>query len=235
MTHNLLRGIPEAKLEPEREKEIARELVSGTAKEKTAAKELLVLHAMWESFFYARRVCRQQLDDDEIFSLSYDALTRAVENFHAGSARFFAYAKVYVRGAICKAWKAKDVVKNSSSHESLCIEQDPYRDLSANPTVDVEYDSGIGNPKGDAREFNKRKLVEDSVEPELEKISLREEWAALQPLLRRLTAHEQLILKLKYEQEMNFQQMADLLGVSRSATQFTHKKAIAKLRRAFVK
>jgi len=239
-THKILNGIPQDRLNTDQEQLLARVIrgKSTTANEKQAARNMLILHAMWEAFFYARRCCRLKLPDDEIYSLSYDALCKAVGNFRPGKIRFFAYAKVYVRGAICKEWKKKDVVKNSSSHESLMLEDDLYSSVGHHPDVDADYDSGAGirtrgtHPNGvDHATFRSKKLLPDVAEPDFSSIRSREVWATLEPVLQtRLNPHEQKVIQMAYSEGLNFQEIGNKLGVSRAAIHTTHDRAIKRLR-----
>lgn len=227
--NEILNGVPESRLSVEDEQRCARVIqkIPGLAHLKAEAREMLVMHAMKEAFFYARRCCRQRLPDDEIFSLSYDALCRAAKNFKPGRLRFFSYAKIYVRGAICKTWKSKDVVKNSSSHETLAI-TDHY-DWTHDPEGDyLSHDCYLSRMQG-----NPKKLAPDSEDPDFPGIHSREVWHMIEPVLKsRLSARERRVLEMKYNRGMNFREIGDALGVSRSATQATHSAAIEKLRGA---
>lgn len=240
-THRLLTGIPSERLNEAQEQLLVRNIRSKITTEnvKQAARNMLILHAMWEAFFYARRCCRKKLPDDEIYSLSYDALCRAVENFKPGRVRFFAYSKVYVRGAICKEWKKKDVVKNSSSHESLMLEDDAYSKMGNRPDVDVDYDSGLGigifgtekRAAYHATDFKKQMICCDDVDPDFSSINSREVWKILEPVLKdRLNKYEQRVLRMAYVEGLNFQEIGNKLGVSRAAVHAEHERAIKRLR-----
>lgn len=236
-THKLLRGLPSERLNPEQEQLLARNLVrpdkevSGNVKQ--AARNLLVIHAMWESFFYARRCCRMKLPDDEIYSLSYDALCRAVSNFRPGKIRFFAYAKVYVRGAICKAWKQKDVVKNSSSHESLMIE-DVWSTLQhGEERVDMEdgrYGFCASTLTDWQQKFREKKLFPDCEDPDFSTVHTHEIWSILEPFLKGLSSREREVITMMYKQGLNLREIGDQLKVRRQAIDITHQRALKKLR-----
>lgn len=94
------------------------------------SKTAFILYFLRESFVYSRRCCRQQIPDDELLSLCYTALLRAMKNYD--SARpFFNYARVFLRGDIAQYWREKDVVKNSSKYEdkeSNCVAVEPSVD-----------------------------------------------------------------------------------------------------------
>lgn len=202
-----LKNLPE-RLNEAQEQLLARTIVKNSS---VTARNMLVMHAMREAFFYARRCCRKQLQEDEVFSLVYDALCRAAKNFKPGKLRFFAYAKVYVRGAICREWKSKDVVKNSSSHETLIVE-----DFDPVDGEEIQPKRGIATL--------------NFTEPEFDDIHFRELWARVRPLLKRLSPRERKVVRMRYNLGLNYREIGDRLGVSRSATQMTHTKAMRKLR-----
>lgn len=209
-----LRGLPQEKMTPEAEKEA---WAAGDT-------DALVVGHMREAFLYARRCCREQLDPDDIYSLCYKALAHAVKNFKPapGRPRFFGYAKVYVRGEICREWKRKDVVKNSSSHaETLQIEagDDDARD----------HDSIHFKPAFKAG-------FTDQQEPDWSGIMTRDLIAKLEPIIKsKLTNQEQVVLAMHYSQDLNFSDIGKLTGVSRSASQSTHASALKKLRCALLR
>jgi RNA polymerase sigma factor (sigma-70 family) len=205
----LLCGVPEEKLLAETEDALAREATEDS-------RNKLVLHNMREAFYYARHVCRGRLPEDEIFSAVYGALAHAVKNYKPGTKlgiRFFAYAKPYVRGAICKEWKTKDVVKNAK-HESL------DKDIGVD-------DDLIGGELDGAKQWE----VEAARDPEFESIHIGEQMEFLKPLLHSLLSdHERMVIELAYFGHFNFEDIAKQLGVTRSAVQNTHTRAIQKLR-----
>ena len=181
--------------------------------------ETLVLGHMKEAFLYARRCCRDGLDFDDIYSLCYKALAHAVLNYKPapGMPRFFGYCKVYIRGEICREWKRKDVVKNSSSHAVT---------LESEPGDDCPHDH-------DAIAFKPAFKVgfTDVHTPEWTSIMTKDLLAQLKPIIEtKLTNREQTVLAMHYSQDLNFSEIGKLLGVSRSASQSTHSSALKKLR-----
>jgi RNA polymerase sigma factor (sigma-70 family) len=175
-------------------------------KQREAAVEALVLGHLRDAFFYARKCAYSRIDDDELVSLCYSALTRAAERVKPNLARFFAYAKPYIRGAICRTWKSKDTVRGAWGAESL--------------DVDLENEDSKNEP---------------SQEAEFALIDLREKWELVKPLMSKLSKREQMVLQLFYEGGFNFRQIGDMLGVTRSATQGTHTRALRKIRNALMR
>jgi RNA polymerase sigma factor (sigma-70 family) len=179
------------------------------------AQRKLVLASMRDAFFYARKCARARLPDEELVSLCYAALVRAAARVNPGKGRFFAYAKPYIRGAVCRAWRSLDVVRNGGNAESL----------DANPSPNTD--------DGDDYDNNAGRL--DSVDPEFERIDLAEKWAIVEPLLKKLSPSERVVLSLRYQRGLNFREIGDKLKVTRSATQGTHARALRKLRNALLR
>ena len=214
----ILKGVPEQKLSVEAEDGLARDATDDS-------KNQLVLHNMREAFFYALHICRGKLPGDEVFSAAYLALSHAAKNYKPGTKpgiRFFAYAKPYVRGAICKEWKSKDVVKNAK-HESLDLpgETDYYL------TEQAANDCAAENNSIEADEFDRLGCCD----PEFAAIQINDQMALLKPMLRSLLSdHERMVIELAYFGHYNFEDIGKQLGVTRSAVQNTHTRAIQKLR-----
>jgi RNA polymerase sigma factor (sigma-70 family) len=216
----ILRGIPEEKLTPEAEDRLSR---SGKL-------DTLVLHNMREGFFYARHVCRGMLPEDEVFSAVYRALEHASRNYKPGTKvgiRFFAYAKPYVRGALSREWKSKDVVKHAK-HESLDV---PARSTAA--MMDNYDQDGVQN---EYRDSNNKWEELNPVDPEFDLIHLHEQLEELRPVLRsELSEHERMVIELCYFGHFNFEEIGVRLGVSRSAIQNAHVRAMRKIRMALAR
>lgn len=170
------------------------------------ARAELVMRAMREAEAYTRKVSKGQIPDDELFSICYEALTRAVKNFKPGRQRFFPYAKAYCRGCVWKAWRSRDVVKNSYEHR----EETP----SDSPTV----------------------LVPDTVQFGFSGIHIKELWSQLEPVMDKcFSEQERAVLTMRYSSGYCFREIGKLLGVSGNAAEGAHSRALKKLRRALAK
>jgi RNA polymerase sigma factor (sigma-70 family) len=169
------------------------------------AKLSLVMHSMREAFLYAFKCSRGNLEEGEVLSACYLALVDATKNFnphHSRGLRFFAYAKPFIRGRTIAEFRAKDVVRRARDHESL----------------QVFEDSDVYGPNEAAYS-----------EPEI--THSKEEWESLAPLIKKcLNEREAAILDMYYKGGLNFRQIGDLLGVSRSHTQNDHRTALKKIR-----
>lgn len=216
------------KLTQEQENKLAR---MGTEE----ARNELCLHAMHEAVPYARKVCRSALPDGEIFSLCWGGLMKAAKApFKPGVTRFFAYAKVSVRRAICDEWRSKDVVKNSSVNESEPrytnqTHHNGYEDGTFRADGDYPENLMSASPEGNLNhyEFDTRQNDPDIVD----QIDIAERWKIVEPIMReKLSKIEFMTLDLHYRGEMNFQEIADLLKVVREATRLAHIRALKKLR-----
>jgi len=211
----LLDELPEAcSLTPEREAQLAK------LGAETALNEL-VLGSLKEAFAYAKRCVRAGLPDDEIYSLAYAALQSAAKNYDPKKGRFFAYSKVYIRGEISRAWKAKDVVRNSSLHEDG---NPPFPPMKNQPDdyekIDyVEPDDEVVPWQG------------GSVEPEFDVINTNEQWKLIQPIIEnKLSSRERMVVELKYSSGFGFPKIGSLLGITRQAVESVHSRALRKVR-----
>lgn len=190
-------------------------------------KETLILSSMREAFVYAKRCCRGKLPDDEVYSACYEALCEAARNFKpGGTVRFFGYAKQYIRGrsGLAKVWCSKDVVRRGKTtlweHGLIESGKFEYQD---------EYEGAEGIT-GVIRQ-SKEVLLPPSVEPDIDCIQIREEYALLQPMLKQLTDKEQSVISLRYRSGLTFERIGGLLGTSPADSQATHARALRKLRR----
>jgi RNA polymerase sigma factor (sigma-70 family) len=69
------------------------------------------------------------------------------------------------------------------------------------------------------------------VEPDMESIFTRDRWELVKPIVeQKCSEQEKMVLTLNYVSGLNFQEIGDLLGVTRSAIQRTHWRAVKKLR-----
>lgn len=186
----------------------------------------LVLHTMREAFVYARRCCRAGLPDDDIYSMCYRALQASAKRYNPKFGRFFAYAKVNIRGQLSREFKRLDVVKHSSRGEPADI----------NTTKHVLL-NGIVEDRGGEREGDVN-IIPDfgSVDPEFDLIDIRERIALIEPILKtKLTPREQQVIELRYKSGFNFTKIGELFGASRQAMEMTHANALKKVRKELAK
>lgn len=189
-------------------------------------KTKLVLHTMREAFVYARRCCRGGLPDDDIYSLCYMALTSAARRYKPAKGRFFAYAKIFVRGQVSRAWKRLDVVKHSSMNESSELISETKHVL-----VDGSF-LGAAHTQEEAEIDVPNRPGERATDPEFDLIDIHERIAIIEPILRaKLTPREQQIIELRYKSGFNFTKIGEMFGVSRQAAEMVHGKALQKVRK----
>ena len=179
-----------------------------------AGRNKLVLHTMRVAFVYARQCCRAVLPDDDIYSMCYRALQASARRYKPQLGRFFAYAKVNIRGQLSREFKRLDVVK----HSSLCDEPPPEDTRKhTHDDDDVQNDHSF-------------------VDPEFDLIDIRERIALIEPILKkRLTLREQQVIELRYKSGFNFTKIGDLFGASRQAMEMTHANALKKVRKELSK
>lgn len=211
----LLRGLPTKTFSPEEEKSLI----------EIKAYNEIAMHNMREAFYYAL-FCAKTLPPDEVYSLCWKALSAAVRNFKPGrSARFFAFAKPYIRGEIYRTFKRFKVVTHGETEQL-------YPDSVIDPCDDQSY-TFVNNC--DVSESQKSFQKMDKVEPDFDAIMARDEWNRLKSVLSELKEKERMVLQLFYQSGLNFRQIGDLLNVSRSDIQATHANALRKIRCALAR
>lgn len=194
--------------------------------------ETLVLHNMREAFYYAQQCCRGKLPDDEIYSAIYEALCHAARNFKPGGIRFFGYSKPYIRGGLNKVWRAKDVVRNKRGDCGSKRGREEYHD-EITLSTESEGKEEIHEKSDGLTGIRLREKIESNVptcDPDIEAVQLREEYSLLQPMLKSLTDKEQSVIALRYKSSLTFERIGKLLASSRADIQFTHARALKKLR-----
>lgn len=220
----ILNGLPEEKLTPSEEAFLSNEACE-------SAWNRLTLHNMREAVPYATKCCRAALEESEVYSLCYTALMKAARNFRPMGVRFFAYAKVYLRGELSRTWRTKDVVRSSSMHETG-PEPSGTRRHSPSPNSDDAEDGETASCEDGAP------LEPDFVEPEYAALDLKEKWAVISPLIQVvLNERERTVIKLYYESGFPFEEIGIMLvpSVSRAAVQSTHCRALKKIRAALTR
>jgi len=168
--------------------------------------EAVAIGAMREAVKYARKCCRGSLGDDELISICYPALLQAAENYKSRHGiTFFAFSKQYVRGAISREWRRRDVVRNSSRYE------------------DEESPIAPPKPHDDLQ----------PVQPDFESLDVKERWSLIWPVMqKRLNDVERMVLVLRYKAGFSYEEIGRCRGVTRQAIQRTHACALKKLFRA---
>lgn len=207
---NILKDIPDAKLTPEREQELA------TRKDEDSLNEL-AMHSLREAFFYARR-CWPGVESGELLSVCFTSLLAAARNFRPGRIRFFGFAKAHLRGALKKYARTQDVVKRGP------------RETEALPDVEEETEDS------DDTTVHRRTAEPAATMPALEQIHIMELWGEVAPLLHKvLTPEEAMILELSFKGGLNLREIGELRGCSRAAMSLTKLSALKKLRRALLR
>lgn len=211
---NILSGIPEEKLLPEQEAELARQ------EDKTP----LVLANLRESFFYARG-CHQSRgqDDGEILSCCYDGLLSASKNFKPGGLRFFSFAKQHVRGALSKVARSHDVIRKVREVEPL-----------------PDFEGGGGEDENNINPDMPTIRVNSNCDlpcelPDFNEIFIREEFSQIVPLLRKcLTDRQRMVLELHFQGGLNLREIAGLIGYSRAYVHLQKQAALRKIRHRLI-
>jgi RNA polymerase sigma factor (sigma-70 family) len=202
------------KLDPAAELELVKKIKAGNVD----ARATLALANMREAISYARRVTGGNIPDSQLASACYDVLWRGAIRFDPKyGKRFFAFCKVGVRGWCRNIWKEREVVKNAKP-------VDPEAPSVKKFHADYELRDA----------WDEKDLVtpeHEISEPDFRGIQMRERMRLIMGVSRKIcTVKERQILGLTYFAGFNFQETADLIGVSRAAVQGMNSKALHKIR-----
>lgn len=208
----ILNGIPEERLTLEQETELASQ----------ADKTTLVLANLREAFFYSRGCYQSRgMEDGEILSACYDGLLSASKNFKPGGLRFMSFAKQHVRGALMKTHRARDVVRKVREVEPL-------------PDTEGEEDENDVNLER-SHIVNRDNADLPCDFPSFNEIYIREEFAQIAPLLRKvLNDRQRMILELNFKGGLNLREIASLIGKSRAYVHIAKQTALKKIRNRLI-
>lgn len=191
----MLVGLPTETLKPDEE----RELIRNGSEE---ARQKIIVYAMRAACSYGQKVCKGNVDGEDIFSACYDALRHAVANYKPGQKSFFVYAKTYIRGEIFKAWKAQKAVKKSFM-------------------VQMEND-----------DTDDALLVDSNEGFDFDGVHRREQIQLLRKVIdAHLSEQERLVVELRDFGQLTFIAIRDLLGGSRQNIQQIYNRAVKKIKR----
>lgn len=180
--------------------------------DETAAQEL-VMGSMQNAVKYLSRVSKGGKSENELISLCYAALVKAVRNFKPEKGRFFIYAKVYLRSALFSSWKSRSVVR----HAETISEGEMFHILIGDQ--EPTHDDSEGVVVGPSEDFN------------FDAIDTKERWAAASAVLSKVTTeHERTILQLRFTLDYSFERIAGFMGTTRSAAQGSCERALRKIR-----
>jgi RNA polymerase sigma factor (sigma-70 family) len=194
-------------------------LAKGIAKGNEGDLNELVMRNMREAFLYTRGMARS-LDEGALISVCYEALMRNAKRFDPARQRFFAFAKAGLRGAIYRNYN-----KAKAGHPAKGVQCKPVGERTH-----VHRDPAIVSPL-EAMQDYEQVSPENVIESDMEGIFTRDRWELVKPIVaQKCSEQEKMVLTLTYESGLNFQEQGDLLGVTRSAIQRTHWRAVKKLR-----
>jgi RNA polymerase sigma factor (sigma-70 family) len=201
-------GLPEEKLTTAQENALSKR---GTP----AAHNKLVMHNMREAIKYTKRVCGGAISDDQLLSVCYGAMLNAARRFKPNWARFFAFSKAHLRGAVKEHFNSLRVMKKGFviSREELAkvfSHCDPDGPSSDNQDVEV--------------------LTGEIADPDFKTVKLREQWALVSPMLKLLSAREAMVIDLHYKSGFTLTDIGKKLGVTCEAIRHIHGSALKKIR-----
>lgn len=182
----------------------------------------LVMANMREALLYTRECCRRKIPDDALVSLCYETMLKSAPLFKAKwGTRFFAYSKARLRGALKRYWSSLSVVRNAQ-------------------TVSVDMMRSIETDTGDRIGVSEVPDIETShlgtTEPDFESIFLNDSWRAVADIMaRKCTDLERTIIFFAYKHQLSFEEIGDLLDLSRQFVSVTAKKGLQKIQRGLGK
>lgn len=190
----MLVGLPEA-LSPEEERVL---ILDGSEE----ARQKIIVHAMRAACGYGQKICKGNVDGEDIFSACYDALRHAVANYRPGKKSFLVYAQTYIRGEVIKAWKAQKAVKKSFMVQMNNDDTDD--DLLVGSNGNFDFDG----------------------------VHRREQLVLLRKIIdAHLSEQERLVLELRDFGQLTFIAIKDVLGCSRTNVQQIYKRAVKKIKK----
>lgn len=203
-------GLPDKKLTTSEENALAKR---GTP----AAHNKLVMHNMREAVKYTKRVCGSEIPDEQLLSICYEAMMKAARRFKPHWARFFAFSKAHLRGALKEHFGEQKVMKRGT-----VISRDV---LMENLALSLNHHADAGG-------LDVEQLTGEIVEPDFKSMKLREQWELVAPLLKvgMLSEREAMILNLFYVSGFTFADIGKKLGVTCEAIRHVHGKALRKIR-----
>jgi RNA polymerase sigma factor (sigma-70 family) len=211
---NLFDSLPKPhapEVRPAIEKRLAAQIAAGS---EHAVNELVMAN-MHEAALYTRSISRN-LDEGTLISICYETLVRNAKRFDPSRQRFFAFAKAGLRGALYRNYN-----KETQHHPA--------------PEVEIKSQKFVPRVEGENGDMPDYEPINDALvaEADYQTIFTRDQWANIQPIVaQKCSDRERMVLVLNYLSGLNFQEIGHLLGVTRSAIQRTHWRAIKKLRHA---
>lgn len=183
-------------LSAEEEKRLLRE---GTEE----ARLKVVQACMPQATEYVRTACRNQFNTTEQRSIAGNVLLTCVKRCNPEKGRLIVYARPYLRGAVRRAWREREVVKFGPRMPDTSL---PIKD---------EVEEALDRPD----------------ETLMKWVSISERMEIIRPLLRSLTERERLVLHLHYEMGYSFATIARVyLHTSREVANKTHQKTLRAIR-----
>ena len=214
------------KLSPQEEAYLANEVRGGSK----AAATKLVMANMREALLYTGRVCNGAIDEQTRASLCYQELCMSAPRFRPGGIRFFAFAKVGLRGRMIRYRKSLLTVRNSYNTVSI----DSLENVGVAKVRELKFlttPAELRSPADDKEHSCREAVTGESESPNWDRAFAIDQWRVIREGLKHILSDQQwMVLDLVYYNHMNFTEIGKRLDLTRSAIQAAHRKAIKKLR-----
>lgn len=225
----LLDQFPAKKLSREDETSLAQEIKAGSK----AAITVLVMSNMREALLYTGRVCNGSIDEQTRVSLCYQKLCMCAPRFRPGGIRFFAFAKVGLRGRMIRHRQSLLTVRNA--YDTISIDSlDRAGGCAKAGLHELKFASTpaeLHSPADDTERSCREVITGEIDSPDWDRAFAVDQWRVIREGLKHLLSDQQwMILDLVYYNHMNFPEIGKRLGLTRSAIHAAHRKAIKKLR-----
>lgn len=170
--------------------------------------EDLAVAFMHEAVLYAKACCSNEIPDDELVSICYDAMVKTARRFSPKRGRFFAFCKPRIRGSLLRHWKTTAAVVRNADTVS------------------------VNNPDAEDTEIE---VPETSFsEPDFDSILFRERWADVSRIIAKTcTDRERAIMQLVFSLHCTFEEAGTAFHISRAAAQAIASKVIDRVKKAY--
>ena len=153
--------------------------------------------------------------------------------FKPGGIRFFAFAKVGLRGRMIRYRKTLLTVRNAYNTVSLDVLD--LRGSQGGPNQVRFTPAELCSPADDKEHSRRENVTGEITNPNWDRAFAVDQWRVIREGLKHILSDQQwMVLDLVYYNHMNFTEIGKRLDLTRSAIQAAHRKAIKKLRDGLV-
>lgn len=215
-------------------------------REDAEAKELLIdmylpyAKAISAKIFSGR--LHNEIEFEEYFQFATIALLESLQRYEPGKGvRFTTFSFPRISGAILSGIEKltekqqQIALKKRLQKDRLSLKDEVIQPKPGNPDQLLQYlaEIGIGIALGAILDGTRMVSGEDEWQPDLnyERTELKQFRARCQHLLNELTEREKQVIQLHYFQELSFEEVARILGLSKARISQLHTQGLMRLRK----